>query len=412
MANKKKYAPGEKRPRGMRADGRYSGRVTVGHDADGKAVIKTVYGRTRAELEANRAQVKRKYTANAAEVQQDILFGVYVQQFYMAHIADELRDAGKKDYINAINVHLSPEFGERQLRAISAMDLQQWLNTKKDYSQSMINTLYTVTRRIFRTAAAQRYLDYDTAAALRKPKSNKTPNARRPLTPREREAALHVMDTHPCGLLLRVLYCTGARRGEDLAIRGKDIDLQAGTISLRYDVDYNSNAPVEQLGDVKTPAAIRTVPIPPLLRGALEARLCPPDEYLIHGSDAHKPLSKSSYDRIWRSLMAAMYAYAPDIAAKELHQAGRKPKAAYPGKPGPKPKDVEPVKGSILTAHYFRHNYATELYNAEVDLAQAMQWMGHSDLETLLKVYTHPTPLAERRNAAKLAQIFVDPKNM
>lgn len=58
------------------------------------------------------------------------------------------------------------------------------------------------------------------------------------MTPREREAALYVMDAHPDGLLLRLLYCTGTRRGEALAITGNDIDLDAGTIAICNDIDF------------------------------------------------------------------------------------------------------------------------------------------------------------------------------
>ena len=397
MANKKKYAPGEKRPRGMRADGRYSGRVTVGHDADGKAVVKTVYGRTRAELEANRERIKAQYTGDVREKQKDMLFGAYVKQFYDAFIEPELSDASKIIYDNLFNVHLLPAFGDRQLRSISAMDLQEWLNRQKGYSRSMIDKLYMALRRLFRTALAQGYIEFNPADALKKPRSLKETESRRALTPREREAALYVMDAHPDGLLLRLLYCTGTRRGEALAITGNDIDLDAGTITICNDIDFMGTG--KSIGKLKSDAAHRVIPIPPLLRGALERAQCGPDEFIIHGQNPGEPLNPSAYLRRWENLMVAMWEFAPDIAHKEmaiLTHDGR-------GKT---------VMGSILTAHYFRHNYATELYNAGVDLAQAMVWMGHSDLKTLLGVYTHITPTAAKRNAKKLGKIFASPKKM
>lgn len=391
MANKKKYAPGEKRPRGMRADGRYSGRVTVGHDADGKAVVKTVYGRTRAELEANRAKVKAQYTGDARQTRKDMLFGAYVEQFYAAYVEPELSDASKRLYQNLFDVHLLPAFGDRQLRSISAMDLQNWLNQQKDYSKSMIDKLHMAIKRIFRTAAAQGYIDFNPADALQKPRSRQDTEGRRALTPREREAALHVMDTHPDGLLLRVLYCTGLRRGEALAITGSDIDLDAGTITICSDIDFMGEK--RSVGALKTAAAHRVVPIPPLLRGALERAQCGPDDFLIHAKKPGEPLTLSAYMRRWDNLMMAMYDFAPDIAHKTMpiltHDARGKT-----------------VTGSILTAHYFRHNYATELYNAGVDLVQAMAWMGHSDIKTLIGVYTHLTPATAKRNAKKLAKVF------
>lgn len=397
MANKKKYAPGEKRPRGMRADGRYSGRVTVGHDADGKPVIKTVYGRTRAELEANRAKVKAQYTGDARQTQKDMLFGTYVELFFSAYVEPELSDASKRLYKNLFDVHLLPAFEDRQLRAISAMDLQTWLNQQKNYSKSMIEKLHMVIKRIFRTAAAQGYIDFNPADALQKPRPATEPEGRRALTPREREAALYVMDTHPDGLLLRVLYCTGLRRGEALALTGSDIDLDAGTITVSNDIDFLAEK--KSVGKLKTAAAHRVVPIPPLLRGDLERAQCGPDVFLFHGQTPAEPLTEAMYLRRWGKLMTAMYEFAPDIAHKKLTR-------------GRHEEHGKIAIGSILTAHYFRHNYATELYNAGVDLVQAMAWMGHSDVKTLIGVYTHLTPATAKRNAKKLDKVFSGPEKM
>ena len=42
-----------------------------------------------------------------------------------------------------------------------------------------------------------------------------------------------------------------------------------------------------------------------------------------------------------------------------------------------------------LTAHIFRHNYATTLYYAGVQLKEAQHLMGHSTIQVLLDIYTH-----------------------
>lgn len=90
-----------------------------------------------------------------------------MEQFYGAFIEPELSDASKIIYDNLFNVHLLPTFGDRQLRSISAMDLQEWLNEQKGYSRSMIDKLYMALRRIFRTALAQGYIEFNPADALK-----------------------------------------------------------------------------------------------------------------------------------------------------------------------------------------------------------------------------------------------------
>jgi integrase len=54
-----------------------------------------------------------------------------------------------------------------------------------------------------------------------------------------------------------------------------------------------------------------------------------------------------------------------------------------------------------FTAHQLRHTYATMLYNANVDVKSAQEYLGHSSIQTTLAVYTHLTP--EKREASTKA---------
>ena len=42
-----------------------------------------------------------------------------------------------------------------------------------------------------------------------------------------------------------------------------------------------------------------------------------------------------------------------------------------------------------LTPHYFRHNYATLLFEAGVEPLIAMKILGHTDYQTTANIYTH-----------------------
>lgn len=42
-----------------------------------------------------------------------------------------------------------------------------------------------------------------------------------------------------------------------------------------------------------------------------------------------------------------------------------------------------------LTAHIFRHNYATMLYYSGISLKKAAALMGHSDTKMIMEVYSH-----------------------
>lgn len=42
-----------------------------------------------------------------------------------------------------------------------------------------------------------------------------------------------------------------------------------------------------------------------------------------------------------------------------------------------------------FTAHQLRHTYATMLYDAGVDIKSAQKFLGHSNIQVTLKIYTH-----------------------
>ena len=44
-----------------------------------------------------------------------------------------------------------------------------------------------------------------------------------------------------------------------------------------------------------------------------------------------------------------------------------------------------------ITPHMLRHTYATLLYDAGVDVKSAQEFLGHADIQTTLKIYTHLT---------------------
>ena len=50
---------------------------------------------------------------------------------------------------------------------------------------------------------------------------------------------------------------------------------------------------------------------------------------------------------------------------------------------------IEKLDSPTLTAHIFRHNYATMLYYSGVTLKQAAALLGHSSTKMILDIYAH-----------------------
>lgn len=63
----------------------------------------------------------------------------------------------------------------------------------------------------------------------------------------------------------------------------------------------------------------------------------------------------------------------------------------------PKIQAVEP-----FTAHQLRHTYATMLYDAGVDVLTAQRLLGHADVQTTMRIYTHLSKQKEQQSIAAL----------
>ena len=58
--------------------------------------------------------------------------------------------------------------------------------------------------------------------------------------------------------------------------------------------------------------------------------------------------------------------------------------------------------GVCFTQHMLRHTYATILFLAGVDVKDMQELLGHKNLETTLKIYTHLQDEMREKKAAEL----------
>jgi integrase len=240
-----------------------------------------------------------------------------------------------------------------------------------------IGYMHSVLTRVFRQAMAEGIIDRDPTLALSKPAAQKA--HRRALTKAEADAALKVGNEHPEGLLLLLLYYTGMRLGEVLGLQWHDVDFNRRVINVRRDLDYK----VYDVGPLKTPAAKRQIPMPDELCAALDVVRGVGHTFVLTSPESGSWLAQSTLKRRWERLMIAMYEADPQIERTVIRaHRGRV------GKDGKRADDTL-IYGSMLTAHYFRHNYASVLYNAGVDILSAQRFMGHADPSITMAVYSH-----------------------
>lgn len=126
---------------------------------------------------------------------------------------------------------ITDRFGDVALRKVDNVSLQLWLNQlAKTHSGSVVRHCRIFLKSIFKEAIASKYLDIDPARSLVVPKLKAVPKPY--LTMEQLTALLANAGTVRDITLLRVLFLTGMRPSELLALRWKDVNLIDGTLTI------------------------------------------------------------------------------------------------------------------------------------------------------------------------------------
>ncbi len=343
--------------------GLYRTKIKIGVDADGKDVVKWVSGRTQKELEDAKRAVIAKYIDGTA-LADDRLFGEYAIAWYRAVKEPRISYSRRKTYECFLNGHVLPEFGDRNLRAITSLDIQGFINRYAGRSHTMISTINTILRGVFAQAYIDKIVDRNPAENIQLPEHSKT-HEKRAFTTQEREKIEEVCCTHEYGSLLACLYYLGVRRGEALGLQWGDFDWNQHMVHIQRDIDFHCK---EMIGDLKTKASNRYVPMPDVLIQILYPLRGMPRAFVFASPDG-KPYAQKHFELRFNALM-----------------------------------DACGLEG--VTAHYFRHNYITMCWENGIDTFLASKIVGHSNPNTTVQIYTHLTDDRLKESRAEIDKMF------
>lgn len=362
--------------------GLYRTKIKIGVDQDGKDINKWISGKTKRELEEARREVEQKYIGGVG-LRDDMLFAEYAIKWYHDIKEPSLSPSSRASYRSMLNKYVLPQFGEQNLRAITASEIQRWLNSFAGKSDTTIALAATVVRNVFGAALADRIVVSDPAGHISLPKAAKE-RTRRGLTPEENEKILNLIANHKHGSYLACMYYLGLRPGEVRGLMWGDFDWENNIVHIIRDIDYADKA---EAGALKTDAAERLVPIPAPLRSILYPIRGLPTAYVFVGTQSGKPLAKSTAERMWLEMMEDAGLYTRKESNWE-----------HP--------DIRSRISPIITPYYLRHNYITMCWAAGLDPMVTMRIVGHTDYRTTINIYTHLNDDHLQRASEKLHEIF------
>lgn len=125
----------------------------------------------------------------------------------------------------------------------------------------------------------------------------------------------------------------------------------------------------------KTYHSIRKIPIPDILKQILIEYVKNTTSFHLFANSYGELMTESQFRKLWRGIHDKINIALGGVPGKRDRKTGRMVDG------------INAIQG--LTPHTFRHNYATMLYYAGIDVKEAKRILGHSDIKTTLEIYTH-----------------------
>ncbi len=209
-------------------------------------------------------------------------------------------------------------------------------------------------------------------------------NERRALT--EKEINLILELHHKARPAVLIMMLCGLRVGEMLPLRWEDIDFANNILHINKSTQRTDTNKYEIKSGTKN-GKNRNIPIPQMLSKELSEAQKTSNTPLICTNNAGELHTPTSWKRMFE-------AYINELNA--LHTKTNKYNPNF--------------KRTLdkITPHMLRHTYATMLYFSGVDLLTAQKLLGHADVTTTLKIYTHLQEKTEKISIEKFDTFISD----
>jgi integrase len=357
----------------QRADGKWCSTLTVGHDENGKRKRRYLYGRTKAEvLEKLNALRSDALTGSLVEPSR-LTVGEYVQNWIETVATQRIRKSTLATYQTLISKHMVPYLGGSRLSQLAPIHVQGWQTTleRAGVSARQRQAAHVLLKTILGHALRLGLLVRNPLDAIDKPRVAR--KEIQVLTPEEVRRLLETTRGHRLETLLVLAVATGARQGELFGLQWRDVDLDAGVLTIQRTL-IEARGHLE-FGEPKTSQSRRRVDLPPYAVEALRAHrkrrgATPHPATLIFTDTEGNPLRKSNFTRrVWHPLLA---------------------KAKLPR----------------VRFHSLRHSHITTLLAAGGNLKAVSERVGHSRTSMTADVYAHAVEGMQRELADRLEQLY------
>ena len=366
-----------------RSDGRWEGRIVVGHKADSSPIFRSVFAKTQGELLKKLHSRMEEYRDVELTEESGMTLGQWLDKWLADYMTLTVRESTLNSYKSITEHHIEPLLGDEKIGSITTADIQKMYNWLREngrvnehyekgnaLSDSFIRRVHMMLHEAMDAAVRERLIPKNPTEGTIIPKVNYAP--KQILTEEQLEKFMEALKQDP--LWYDFFYTeltTGMRRGEICGLKWQDFDDKTGRLHIHRSVSNRKGGGI-RVGETKTESGARTILLPPSTAEILKQRKKKSySEWIFHNPTVPElPMNPSSAYRHLKTLL----------------------------------KNAELP---LIRFHDLRHTFATHALNSGVDAKTLSGILGHTNASFTLDTYTHMTTDMHRK-AAGVVGGFLD----
>lgn len=380
---------GKRRPSGdgmvrKREDGRWEGRIVIGHKENGDPIFRYLSAGSQKALVERLNRERNIYQGVDLTEDSRMTLGEWLDRWLEERVAPSVRESTLESYRYHIRHHIKPRLGSKPIGKITADDVQKLYREIQNcgriqedpvwghaLSGSTVRRLHGVFHLAMDAAVRAHLIPKNPTEGVTLPKKETVP--KQVLNDAQLERFMKEIQSDPIWHdFFYTELTTGLRQGEICGLMWSDFDEAHGTLSVRRTLHIQKGGRLVT-GETKTGTGKRTITLPPSTAGLLAQR------------------KKSSYSQwIFPNPLRPEQPASPNAAYNHLKTLLKK--AGLPS----------------IRFHDLRHTFATHALASGVDAKTLSGILGHTQASFTLDTYTHVTGDMQRQAAQVMDAFMTD----
>ena len=362
-----------------RDDGRWEGRIVVGHKENGDSIFRYVYAPTQKELSAKLRQNIDAYQGVDLTEDSSMTLGEWLDQ-WLNDIAGTIRPATLIRYRGTVENHIRPKLGNKIISQVTPKDIQRLydklaqsgnLHTGAGLSGGTIYGIHGMLHEALQAAQQTHLIASNPTEQVTVPKF--TYGSKQILTEEQLDVFMKVIAEDEIWYdFFYTELTTGLRRGEICGLKWEDFDEVAGTLKVCRTV-YREAGGGLTAGDTKTSAGTRKIVLPSSTAALLSKRK-----------------ASALTEWIFPNPLKPEQSVNPGSAYRRLKILLKR--AGLPN----------------IRFHDLRHTFATHALASGVDVKTLSGILGHTRAAFTLDTYTHTTGDMQKRASEVVGDFLTD----